>query len=214
MVAGGEFARSLWRAFAVAVLASLLGLGLAGNADADPSPFLTGGSVQTSPTPPGGLNHPIGLAVQGTRLLETDECNDSVLAIDGQANVSILATLPHYQSDPNDPTSVCREAYITVAPPSLPTYGGQLIAPSENDNTIYAVSPTGTVSTVASSPAPEHINFVPANPCPLGQSGGAYFTANPDTTSSIIQQWPVSDFQGLAGQAIVAGEHGTVGVLS
>ncbi|HMC43411.1 MAG TPA: hypothetical protein VKI20_10415, partial [Acidimicrobiales bacterium] len=43
------------------------------------------------------------------------------------------------------------EGGMAVAPPGFGAYGGQLIAPDELGGSIYAVSPTGTLSTVAAS---------------------------------------------------------------
>jgi hypothetical protein len=61
------------------------------------------------------------------------------------------------------------EGGIAVAPSTFGRFGGQLIAPDEKSGTIYALSPTGELSTVAASGAPagpdigvESAGFVPA----------------------------------------------------
>jgi hypothetical protein len=61
------------------------------------------------------------------------------------------------------------EGGIVVAPSTFGAFAGQLIAPNELDGSIYAVSPTGQLSTVAKSGLPfgqdigvESLGFVPA----------------------------------------------------
>lgn len=60
------------------------------------------------------------------------------------------------------------EGGIAVAPPDFGAYGGQLIAADETGGSIYAVSPTGRLSTVVASGLPaggdigvESVGFVP-----------------------------------------------------
>jgi hypothetical protein len=81
-----------------------------------------------------------------------------VSAIDCLGNVSTIGI-----------ANVSLEGGIAVAPFTFGKFGGQLIAPNELDGSIYAVSPAGSLSTVAQSGLPfggdtgvESLGFVPA----------------------------------------------------
>ena len=96
----------------------------------------------------------------GHRLLVTGAASPSqieVAAIDCKGTVSVIARVP-----------VPLEGGMAVAPADFGAFGGQLIAPNEQDGSVYAVSSDGKLSTVAASGEPaggdigvESVGFVP-----------------------------------------------------
>jgi hypothetical protein len=102
-----------------------------------------------------------------------------------------------------------------VAPMSFAPYGGQIIAASEDagGGTVFAISNTGTVSTVTTWPTAEAIRFIPPKTCSFGTTGASFF----DTQYSLneIIKFPQTDFAGLGGSALVTSESaGTIGLLT
>ncbi|MGH2810967.1 MAG: hypothetical protein ACRDIA_08815, partial [Actinomycetota bacterium] len=101
---------------------------------------------------------------------------------------------------------------IAVAPRKLRPYGGHILAASEANNTIYAVSPQGKVSVAANWPRAEGVYFIPPRPCALPGTRGGFFAAA-FTTNQIIML-PPTDFLNDSGKALVVSEVGTIGLLS
>ena len=97
-----------------------------------------------------------------------------------------------------------------VAPLSFSPYGGDILAASENVSAVYAFSPSGSFGTIISYPSAESIHVVVPNPCSLGKTGSAFFTA---IYSTHIQQFSTSDFIGIAGQVLVTSEGGGIGLM-
>jgi hypothetical protein len=97
----------------------------------------------------------------GHRLLvigPTQQGSTAVMAVDCRGAVTEIGVV--------DPAL---EGGLEVAPSTFGPFGGQLIAPDEHDGNIYAVSPSGVLSTVAASGVPagpdtgvESAGFVPA----------------------------------------------------
>jgi hypothetical protein len=84
----------------------------------------------------------------------------------GQSQISAIDCLGHVSTI--GIVNVPLEGGITVAPSTFGAFAGQLIAPDELDGLIYAVSPSGGLSTVANSGLPfgqdigvESLGFVP-----------------------------------------------------
>jgi hypothetical protein len=108
----------------------------------------------------------------GHKLLVTarNHAQTAVLAIDCTGRVQAITT-----------HAPAMEGGITVAPPSFGRYGGDLIAPGETSGRIFAISPDGTVTTLAASGLPrggdigvESTGFVP----PGFRSSGSAFLAD------------------------------------
>jgi len=126
--------------------------------------------------------------------------NGQVWRVNSSGSATLVGTVPAWIEGPD------------VAPLSFAPYGGHVLVAAEQVSTVYAVSPTGTVSTVASWPNPDGVAFVPSNVCTFGTSGGAFFTAIYPTH---ITKFPASDFTGLAGRALVMSEFGGgIGLLT
>ncbi len=105
----------------------------------------------------------------GHRLLVTarTHAGPAVLAIDCAGGVRAITT-----------HAPAAEGGITVAPVSFGRYGGDLVAPDETSGRVYAITPNGTVVTLAVSGRPhggdigvESTGFVPPG---FGASGSAY----------------------------------------
>lgn len=100
-----------------------------------------------------------------------------------------------------------------VAPPSFAPYGGQLLVPTKYGDTVYAVTASGDISTVATYDSAGQVIFIPRTVCSFGSSGGAWFVAMQDQGE--ILKFPASDFTGLSNNALVTGEiTTTVGLMS
>jgi hypothetical protein len=91
-----------------------------------------------------------------------------------------------------------------VAPTSFGPQGGQLWAAS-NTGWVVAMSPTGVLSYVVPWTDAERIHFVPDCLRSMNDNDGVFFAA--DYPNQIIK-YPLSDFVGLEGKAIVTGEYG------
>ena len=118
-----------------------------------------------------GVTTLLGIALDtvgqfGHRLLvigPTQQGATALMAIDCRGAVSTIGVV-----------DVALEGGLEVAPATFGSFGGQLIAPNEHDGTIYAVSPTGVLSTVAASGVPagqdigvESAGFVPVDGAPV-----------------------------------------------
>jgi len=87
-----------------------------------------------------------------------------------------------------------------------------VLVASETTSTVFAVSSSGVVSTVATWPSAESVHFIPSTVCSFGTSGGAFFTA---IFSTHITKFPPTDFTGLGGSALVTSEFGGgIGLLT
>ena len=80
---------------------------------------------------------------------------------------------------------------------SFAPYGGDLIAASKFDNTVYAIAPDGTYSVVGIWPSPEQVIFVPSAVCNWSNSGGAFFV-NAEGQNEIFK-FAASTFADLVG---------------
>ncbi len=100
-----------------------------------------------------------------------------------------------------------------VAPLTWAPFGGDLMAASKFDNTVYAISPgpgpNNAFSVVGTWPAPEQVLFVPHGICNWSTSGGAYFV-NIEGSNEILK-FSANSFPGLAGtpSALVTSEDAT-----
>ena len=118
-----------------------------------------------------GVTTLLGIALDtvgqfGHRLLvigPTQQGATALMAIDCRGAVSTIGVV-----------DVALEGGLEVAPATFGSFGGQLIAPNEHDGTIYALSPTGVLSTVAASGVPagqdigvESAGFVPVEGAPV-----------------------------------------------
>ncbi|HYM14678.1 MAG TPA: hypothetical protein VEZ14_03900, partial [Dehalococcoidia bacterium] len=121
-----------------------------------------------------------------------------VWTVDASAGTSLVATIP----SPFTPFDL---EGPDVAPASLPQFAGQLFVASEQTGKVYAVSPAGAISTVASITNAEPVNFVPSSPCTYASSGGTYFVTLSDLNT--VDKFPLSDFSGLSGDLLVADEY-------
>ncbi|HEV2316747.1 MAG TPA: YncE family protein [Thermoplasmata archaeon] len=99
-----------------------------------------------------------------------------------------------------------------VAPLSFGTVGGDLVVAQSFTSTIYAMSPSGTVTTFAKFGAPaEQVSFVPALACAFSTTGDSYFVA--DATTNSLLAVPSSAFNKITGSGLVQGETRGAGVL-
>lgn len=92
-----------------------------------------------------------------------------------------------------------------VAPAGFAPYGGWLFVAAEVPGKVVAVSPAGTVATVASWPSVEGVHFIPAEKCNFAASGGAFFNA---VRPNKVYRWPAAAFAGLSGRAVLTSEGG------
>jgi hypothetical protein len=100
-----------------------------------------------------------------------------------------------------------------VAPLSFQPVGGQLLVGSEFSGLVYAVSPTGVLTSIASWNTAEGVSVVPPKVCNLGTSNASYFVAS-DTTNAITG-FPATDFTGLSGDGLVPSQTDTtIGLLT
>ena len=135
-------------------------------------------------TPTGGLSHLANVTgVSGLFGITFDATGDfghRILVIGsvpgGRSQISAIDCLGHVSTV--GIVNVPLEGGIAVAPSTFGSFAGQLIAPNELDGSIYAVSPTGRLSTVAASGLPfgqdvgvESLGFVPTT-----GPGGAYLS--------------------------------------
>lgn len=99
---------------------------------------------------------------------------------------------------------------IDFAPPGFGPVGGQAVVASETANTLFAVSPTGTVTNLSSlgvsTPGAEEIGFVPLDLGSGGSLEGFYGAAYPQGG---ILKFDASQFAGMLGDAIVTNEFGS-----
>ena len=121
-----------------------------------------------------------------------------VFTIDSNANVVFVAQVPGALEGPD------------VAPLTFGPLGGNVFAADEATHQIWAVSPTGAVTSVAGFFAAESVHFIPNNVCSFGTSGGAFFSA---IFPSAIYKFAPTDFTGLGGSMIVTSEGGGSSLL-
>ena len=110
------------------------------------------------------------------------------------------------------------EGGIAVAPHGFGSFGGQLIAPNEGNGTVYAVSPTGTLSVVAASGVAaggdigvESVGFVPAGGAAAAYVADRGTPGNPHPgTDSVLRLTGTALSQAgvRAGDVLVATEGG------
>jgi hypothetical protein len=127
-------------------------------------------------TPTGGLSHLANISgvsgLFGITFDTTGQFGHRILVVGsiagGGTQISAVDCLGHVSTI--GIVNVPLEGGIAVAPSTFGTFAGQLIAPNELDGSIYAVSPAGSLSTVAKSGLPfgqdigvESLGFVPAS---------------------------------------------------
>lgn len=98
-----------------------------------------------------------------------------------------------------------------VAPLSFAPYGGHIFVAAEVLSKVLAVSPSGTVSSVANWPSAEGVHFIPDIKCNFDTSGGTFFTVTVRRAGAglgSIYKFPLSAFAGKSGQALVTSEFG------
>jgi hypothetical protein len=96
-----------------------------------------------------------------------------------------------------------------VIPVGFGPLGGQVWTAAENSGRVIATSPTGEVTTVVTeTPRADVIQLIPNSICNFGASGGAFFVTNTFNDGGLgrIVKFPASDFTGLEGDVLVAGE--------
>lgn len=93
-----------------------------------------------------------------------------------------------------------------VAPYSFGPYGGDLIVPDPGTGSIYAISPNRTVTKIGAWPGASEILFVPTTRCTFGSSGAFLLSSHASDTGGSVVRYPLSDFAGLAGSALVASQ--------
>ena len=97
-----------------------------------------------------------------------------------------------------------------VIPAGCGPLGGQIWTAAEGINTVFANAPNGTVSVVAVDStflnAAETIHVIPNKVCEFGISGGAFFVTAFNSGTGDIVKFPASDFAGIGGDVLVAGE--------
>jgi plastocyanin len=95
-----------------------------------------------------------------------------------------------------------------VAPLSWGPYGGDLIAASKFNDTVYAITPgpNSTYSVVGTWPTVEQAIAVPSKVCDFGQSGGAMFVAMESNNGGQIWKFPGSMLTGLSNQFLTPSE--------
>jgi Tol biopolymer transport system component len=91
-----------------------------------------------------------------------------------------------------------------IAPLTWAPYGGELLAASKYDNTVYAIKNDGTWNAIPNSPDPEGVQFVPPTVCTYGTSSGAYFIAM--DSANKIEELSASLFVGVVDAALVPAE--------
>lgn len=92
-----------------------------------------------------------------------------------------------------------------VAPSSFGDYGGDLLVAAQPLGEVLAISPTGTVSTVAQWPTAESIAFPSdCRHCGFVDSKAVFFVAN--ETAGTIEEFPASFFPTLKGVGVVDSE--------
>lgn len=129
-----------------------------------------------------------------------------VWRVNSSAGATLVATVP-----PVGNVSSLIEG-PEVAPLTFEPYGGHVLVASESTSRVFAVSPSGAVSTVASWPDAEGVYFISPGGCSFGASNGAFFTVAFPTH---IAKFPPSDFTGLGGSALVTSEGGGgIGLLT
>jgi hypothetical protein len=90
-----------------------------------------------------------------------------------------------------------------VAPWSFGAYGGDLLVAHQGGNTVYAVSPTGTVTPAVTWPLAESVAFPSDCDCGFGATPAVFFVAN--VTAGTIEAFPASFFTTLQGVGFVSG---------
>ncbi len=120
----------------------------------------------------------------------------SVYTVDSNGNSKLLANVGTHVEGP------------AVAPSNFAPYAGQIMVGAEDANTVFAISPSGSVSSVGAWVGAEMVDFVPSQTCEYSSTGAAYFSVVfPDTNGNKgITKFPSSDFSGLNDSAIVTSE--------
>ena len=133
----------------------------------------------------------------GYKMILVGGQNSTVYTIDSTGASTLIADLSGVTSELEG---------SEVAPLSFSPYGGDLLAASKFDNTIYAITPPPTVtsSAAASWSSVEQALFVPPTPCNYGTSSSGFFVAM-DTTGQIMK-FPGNQFIGQGGTALTPGE--------
>ncbi len=107
-----------------------------------------------------------------------------------------------------------------VAPSGFAPHGGRLLVAAEELGQVFAVSPAGTISTVAGWDGAEGVSVIPSNKCIFGTSGGTFFTAifrpaGKGTGSIFMFPLTAATFLGKSGRVLVTSEFGAgIGLLT
>jgi hypothetical protein len=146
----------------------------------------------------------------GHRLLVAGAAAQSqveVAAIDCKGTVSVIAMVP-----------VPIEGGMAVAPRDFGTFGGQLIAPNEQDGSVYAVSSDGRTSMVAPSGEPagadigvESVGFVPSSGAAMAYLADRGTASNPHAGTDHLLRLDhdrLNAMGALPGDLLVATEGG------
>jgi hypothetical protein len=100
-----------------------------------------------------------------------------------------------------------------VAPESFGAYGGDVLLAGEGRSEVWAMTPQGSVQSVAPFHNAEHVNVVPSTLCTFGSTRAAYVVA--DYADNGIVLYDQSMLAGLGGDALVTSEdRGGIDVLS
>lgn len=104
----------------------------------------------------------------------------------------------------------CEMGGPEVAPMSFGPYGGWVFVAAWAENAVMAMSPEGDWVTVLHWPSAMHVSFVPDNIGTLGTTGLSYFGAvfPLDGAWGGIAGYPLTDFEGMSGKALVGSEFG------
>ena len=104
----------------------------------------------------------------------------------------------------------CEMGGPEVAPMSFGPYGGWIFVAAWAENAVMAMSPEGDKVTVLAWPSAMHVHFVPDNLGTLGNTGLSYFGAvfPLDGAWGGIAGYPLTDFEGMSGKALVGSEFG------
>lgn len=104
----------------------------------------------------------------------------------------------------------CEMGGPEVAPMSFGPYGGWVFVAGWAENAVMAMSPEGEKVTVLTWPSAMHVHFVPDHIGTLGNTGLSYFGAvfPLDGAWGGIAGYPLTDFEGMSGKALVGSEFG------
>ncbi len=131
-----------------------------------------------------------------------------VYTVDSSGTVTLLATV----TLPGN-VAVFHEN-PEVIPASFGPLGGQVWTAAEHIDTVFAISPSGVVTVVGTSSTffdrAETVHLIPDSVCNFGTSGGAFFVTDAfnDFGGGHVVKFPATDFGGLGGSVLVAGEGG------